>query len=48
MVIDVKFITQKTTYIELRDILAESPKLRSFPIVTDSGNCIFFVPLASE
>uniref|UniRef100_A0A914X3I2 Uncharacterized protein n=1 Tax=Plectus sambesii TaxID=2011161 RepID=A0A914X3I2_9BILA len=37
MVIDVKFFTIKTTYRELRNILANSPKLRSFPIVTDNG-----------
>uniref|UniRef100_A0A914WW06 Chloride channel protein n=1 Tax=Plectus sambesii TaxID=2011161 RepID=A0A914WW06_9BILA len=38
MVVNVKYITKLTTYRELRDLLAEVPNLRSFPVVTDSGS----------
>lgn len=38
MVVGVKYITQTTTYRQLRDLLASAPNLRSFPVVTDNGN----------
>ncbi|KAK6054396.1 CBS domain protein [Cooperia oncophora] len=35
MVKDIVFITRDTTYMELREILLETPNLRSYPFVTD-------------
>ncbi|CAJ0939243.1 unnamed protein product, partial [Mesorhabditis belari] len=35
MVTDMVFITKKMTYAELRNILITTPKLRSYPLVTD-------------
>ncbi|WKX95911.1 hypothetical protein Q1695_012402 [Nippostrongylus brasiliensis] len=35
MVKDIVFITRDTTYMELREILLETPYLRSYPFVTD-------------
>lgn len=37
MVQEVIFITKKTTYKELREILRLAPNLKSFPVVTDRG-----------
>ncbi|KHJ95906.1 chloride transporter, ClC family [Oesophagostomum dentatum] len=38
MVKDIVFITRDTTYMELREILLETPNLRSYPFVTDKSN----------
>ncbi|VDL71969.1 unnamed protein product [Nippostrongylus brasiliensis] len=38
MVKDIVFITRDTTYMELREILLETPYLRSYPFVTDKSN----------
>ncbi|KHJ91158.1 chloride transporter, ClC family [Oesophagostomum dentatum] len=37
MVKDIVFITRDTTYMELREILLETPNLRSYPFVTDKS-----------
>lgn len=37
MVRDVVYITRKTTYKELREILVATPYFRSYPLVTDGG-----------
>lgn len=36
MVKDMYYITRETTYRELREMLLETPTLRSYPFVTDS------------
>lgn len=43
MVVNVKYITQQTTYRQLRDLLASAANLRSFPVVTDNGNNVKFL-----
>jgi hypothetical protein len=40
MVRDVICLTRETTYRELRDLLAQSPDIRSFPLVTDMSMSI--------
>lgn len=37
MVRDLVYITRRTTYRELRDLLIATPHLRSYPLVTDDG-----------
>uniref|UniRef100_A0A914W961 Chloride channel protein n=1 Tax=Plectus sambesii TaxID=2011161 RepID=A0A914W961_9BILA len=48
MVVNVKFITQQTTYRQLRDLLASAPNLRSFPVVADNETKILLGSIARE
>lgn len=48
MVKDIVFITRDTTYMELREILLETPYLRSYPFVTDKRSMILLGSVARK
>ncbi|KAJ1358602.1 Voltage gated chloride channel [Parelaphostrongylus tenuis] len=48
MVKDIVFITPDTTYMELREILLETPYLRSYPFVTDKRAMILLGSVARK
>ncbi|VDM62693.1 unnamed protein product [Angiostrongylus costaricensis] len=48
MVKDIVFITPDTTYMELREILLDTPYLRSYPFVTDKRSMILLGSVARK
>lgn len=42
MVSNVRYLCRKTTYAEIRNVLMEMQKLRSFPVVEDSSIIFFY------
>uniref|UniRef100_A0A1I7RIW9 Chloride channel protein n=1 Tax=Bursaphelenchus xylophilus TaxID=6326 RepID=A0A1I7RIW9_BURXY len=48
MVRDVVYITKKTTYKELRELLINTPQLRSYPLVTDDDEKILLGSVARK